>query len=125
MAKKWVEEVIRQQMPGHRVVSESQAADESDSVGAVDAASHSLDELKRKYVAANSGLDEAVHAALAHPATAHPATAQPATTRSDPNDDVEIVAVVPQTDEDEVNSPPTRAKAAVVSRKSGVIGEQG
>jgi hypothetical protein len=114
MAKKTVEQIVREQKPGYRVAAQpkrAMAAPEAHDAPTVDAASHSLSELKRKYLGANTGLDEAV------------AAAAPKTMG---NDELEIVAIEPETPDDTPNSPPHRAKAAIVSRTTGrIIGEQG
>jgi len=109
MAKKSIEEIIRQQKPGFRVSRRVESAAD-DEVASVDATSHSMHELKRKYLGPSPGLDEATEAA----------------TMRSRNDDLEIVAVEPETTDDTGNAPPHRSKAAVVSKKTGrIIGEQG
>ena len=109
MAKKTVEEILRQQKPEFQIAA-AQSGDAADAAAQVDAASRSLDELKRKYLSSNAGLDEAVRGAYA------PAS---------PDDDVEIVRVEPNAPPSDAE-PPTRAKAVVISKKAGkVIGEQG
>jgi hypothetical protein len=114
MAKKTVEQIVREQKPGYRVVAQpkrAMAAPEAHDSPTIDASSRSLSELKRKYLGANTGLDEAVDSAARGSVN---------------NDDLEIVAIEPDTPDDTPNSPPHRAKAAIISKKTGrIIGEQG
>ena len=111
MAKKTVDEIVRQQLPGFHVASQASGADSHEAPSDVDATSRSLDDLKRKYLGQDSGLDEAVR--------------QSARGASNVDDDVEIVPIEPVSSPSDAD-PPHRTKAAVVSKKSGkVIGEQG
>ena len=104
--KKSVKEIVHEQLPGFRVATPT-AARAADAAVQVDAASRSLDALKRKYLGQHAGLDEAAYGA------------------ADGNDDIEIVAVEPVNPASDEETP-SRPKTVVVSKKAGkIIGEQG
>ena len=109
--KKSVKEIVHEQLPGFRVATPT-AAREADATAQVDAASSSLDALKRKYLGQHAGLDEAVYGAADG-------------NDDNSNDDIEIVAVEPVNPASDEETP-SRPKTVVVSKKAGkIIGEQG
>jgi len=111
MAKKTIQQIVQEQRPGFHVASNDPAAQGAEEMP--DAVSDSLNELKRKYLGQNLGLDSAVSSAAQGARGANG------------GDDVEIVPVEPNAPRAD-SDPPHRAKAAVISRRQGrIIGEQG
>lgn len=111
MATKSVEEIVRQQKPGFHVVERRDlAAADSPGSTSCDATSQSMEELKRKYLGTSAGADDP-----------NRGTVTPRT-----QDDLEIVAVEPETHAADAAGEPSKAKSVVVSKRLGrIIGEQG
>lgn len=119
ISKKQLKDLIKEQMPGYKIVEEK-PTDASAPQVEPDSTSPSLEELRRKYLGESAAIESGNESTGNAPPARNRATAS---RRGNDDDEMTIVLVEPQSADARVHG--AGPKAIVVSKEGKIVGTQG